>query len=85
MDGMIVKSLTIDIENIKQDALKNSKKVKGLKRAVFLLGLAGVIGGIELYLQNKKISELENDIFDLQLRVSDKDDTSDDIYSSDID
>lgn len=82
MDGMIVKSLTIDIETIKQDALKNTKKIKGLKRTTFFLGLVAIIGGVELYLQNQKLKELEDDICELQMRSTNEPD--DDLYSSDV-
>ena len=31
MDGMIVKSLTMDIESLKQELTKNTKKIKQVK------------------------------------------------------
>lgn len=66
MDGMIVKSLTMDIESLKQELAKSTKKIKGLKRLTFIFGVALTVGGVELYLQNKKVAELEEDINDLK-------------------
>lgn len=66
MDGMIVKSLTMDIESLKQELAKNTKMIKGLKRLTFIFGVVLTVGGVELYLQNKKVAELEENIADLK-------------------